>query len=601
MAPGQLRKNFFDFFEKREHQIVPFSSLIPDDPSVLFTTAGMQQFKLYYLGLADAFKTVLPALGRAIGSQRATSIQKCLRTSDIDEVGDETHLTFFEMLGHFSFGPRGKDEPDDFGVGGYFKKASIYWGYEFIKEVLGLKIDYVSIFGGEDNLLTDEESEKFWQEIKKKKGENFEIKKFGKKDNFWGPAGESGPCGPNTEIYVKGVEIWNAVFNQYEQKKDGSLVLLKNPGVDMGAGFERILAVLKGTTDVYQTDVFKPILDILPDFNLRDRRIIADHLKASVFLIAEGILPSNLERGYVLRRLLRRAILKIKRFDLDDEIYHQLISRIIEIYKDVYPEINHQQVILNVINEEKIKFFSTLNKGLKQIEKLKTINGKLAFDIFQSFGFPLELIIEETKNYFSLTDEQKKKITEEFEEELKKHKEISRAGAEKKFGGHGLILNTGEIKAASQEEIQKVIRLHTATHLLQQALRDVLGNEVEQRGSDITVERTRFDFSFSRKMTVEEIKKAEDIVNQKIKEDLPINFQEMSESEAEKTGALYFFKAKYPGIVKVYYIGSSLASAYSKEFCAGPHVKHTGEIGKFKILKEEAVALGIRRIRAKVE
>jgi len=258
-------------------------------------------------------------------------------------------------------------------------------------------------------------------------------------------------------------------------------------------------------------------------------------------------------------------------------------------------------VILNVINEEKIKFFSTLNKGLKQIEKLKTINGKLAFDIFQSFGFPLELIIEETKNYFSLTDEQKKKITEEFEEELKKHKEISRAGAEKKFGGHGLILNTGEIKAASQEEIQKVIRLHTATHLLQQALRDVLGNEVEQRGSDITVERTRFDFSFSRKMTVEEIKKAEDIVNQKIKEDLPINFQEMSESEAEKTGALYFFKAKYPGIVKVYYIGSSLASAYSKEFCAGPHVKHTGEIGKFKILKEEAVALGIRRIRAKVE
>jgi len=601
MKSSELRKKFFKFFEKKGHIIVPSSSLVSDDPSVLLTTAGMQQFKPYFTGNLDPeadFK-----------SRNVVSIQKCFRTSDIDEVGDESHLTFFEMLGNFSFGQ-------------YFKKEAIEYAYEFITEELGLKIDYVTIFDSsklqnDDWRKTgpsmDQQSLDAWIKIFTKEGELSEKEAFtkirrGGGDNFWGPTGLEGPCGPTTEIYVNGVEIWNIVFNEYYRDKNYVLTSLKNPGVDTGMGLERLAMVVQKKNNIFETDLFRSFIDSLEkntpmslEPNIRElifssgkisdkeKRIIVDHARGIIFLIADGVLPSNKDAGYILRRLIRRYIFHM----YSKGGFDNLLRDMINFYRKFYPELDEDKII-PVFSEELDRFLKTLTAGLRELSKMKSLTPLSAFGLFQSYGLPFEVI----KDYA-----EKKAIKlsrEEFEKEFTRHQEISRAGKEKKFGGHGLLLDTGELKAADKDELDKVLRLHTATHLLQATLRKVLGGEVKQAGSDITPKRTRFDFSFPRKLTLEEINQIEDLVNKKIEANLPVKFVEMPKEEANKIGALSFFKGKYPDIVKVYYIGQSLDNAFSKEFCGGPHVENTGQIGKFRIVKEESVGAGIRRIRGVV-
>ena len=563
MNSKELRKKFLKFFEKRGHKIVPSSSLIPTDPSVLFTTAGMQQFKPYYLGEKSPY------------GKNVYSCQKCFRTSDIDEVGKTPrHLTFFEMLGNFSFG-------------GYFKEDAINFAIEFLFKELKIpfKDAIFSVFGGDEKIPFDKESFEILKNLKISK----EKIEFGKReDNFWGPTGKEGPCGPTVEIHVNGIELWNLVFNEYYQDENGNLTSLKQKGVDTGMGLERLVMVFKGRPSVYETDLFLPIIKeiknmrgTVPGLSLRSVRIIADHTKGAVFLISEGILPSNVERGYILRRILRRAIRYGKLLNLPKNFLIPLAQKAIEIYEDIYPEVKSKETdILTVIQNEGEKFEKTLERGLKEfklqienckLKKLKEISGKAAFDLYQSYGFPLDLTKEMAKEENFEVDE------ETFEAEFKKHQEISRAGAEKKFGGGGEFSP----------------KLHTATHLLHSALRKILGEHVKQIGSDITPQRLRFDFPHPKKLTPEEIKKIEDLVNQKIKEDFEVKKEEMSYEEALKSGALAFFKERYPDRVTVYSIGN-----FSKEICAGPHVKRTGKLGHFKIIKEESSGAGIRRIRA---
>jgi len=574
MRGSEIREKFLEFFKERGHAIVPSSSLVPDDPSVLLTTAGMQQFKRYYTGELDAEKD--------FGSRNTASIQKSFRTSDIDEVGDESHLTFFEMLGNFSFG-------------GYFKKEAIGYACEFITKVMGLEIDYVSVFDPDKvpdsdwrkDVPKDNESRKIWESlgVKNIRAEGVDV--------FWGPTGSEGPCGPTTEIYVKNingqsVEIWNTVFNEFYCDKDKKLKPLKTPGIDTGMGLERLAMVSQGVPTIFDTDLFAPIFEKIeentPLLDQRSKRIVANNIRATVFMIADGITSSNTDIGYVLRRMIRRVT-------HPDKYQAPVAKAVIENYQGFYQELKDKKdSILDGIKNEEDKFRKTLYAGLKQFEK-----GTDPFILHTTYGFPFEY----TKDLARKTG---KEINEkDFQEKFKKHQEISRAGQEKKFGGHGLLLNTGELKAGDEEELKKVTRLHTATHLLQQALREVLGGEIRQAGSDITAERTRFDFTFPRKMTPEEIKKVEGRVNEVVMQDLPVQYVELPKGKAEKTGALFHFKEKYPEKVKVYYIGPSLDKAFSKEFCGGPHVSHTGEIGKVKIAKEESVAAGIRRIRAVVE
>lgn len=559
MSSEEIRKKFRKFFEERGHAWVPSSSLIPDDPSVLFTTAGMQQFKRYFTGELDPMKD--------FGSKNTVSIQKCFRTSDIDEVGDESHLTFFEMLGNFSFG-------------GYWKEEAIRYGYDFITKEMGLKIDYVSVFKGDTSVPADEESAKIWKSI----DASLEIRLHGREDNFWGPTGAEGPCGPTTEIYVGGVEVWNIVFNEY-YSKNGTLTPLETKGVDTGMGLERLAVMSQGVKNVYETDELKRIISSLPNgTEEKTARILADHARGIAFLLQDGVIPSNKEAGYILRRLMRRYIFRLH----ENKNFEGTLSEVFGIYKEL-----DGKKILSLFNEELEKFLKTLAAGLGELKKMDTVGIPEAFMLFQSYGLPFEVIKDYAK-------EKVKNLTREaFDAEFAKHQEISRAGAEKKFGGHGLLLDTGELKAGNEEELQKVTRLHTATHLLNQALRETLGEGVEQRGSDITPERARFDFTFGRKMTSEEIKTVEEKVNAKIQENIPVSMKEMPKEEAEKTGALHFFKGKYPDTVSVYYISpdKTIEHAWSKEFCGGPHVKNTGEIGGIKILKEEASSAGVRRIR----
>ena len=579
MSSEEIRRKFLEFFsakggsasggKSKGHAIVPSSSLIPTDPSVLLTTAGMQQFKPYFTGELDPQKD--------FGSKNTVSVQKSFRTSDIEEVGDERHLTFFEMLGNFSFG-------------GYWKEDAIKLAHEFITKIMGLEIDYVTVFEGEGNMPADEESEKIWRSIDPK----INVKKFGRADNFWGPTGNEGPCGPTTEIYVNGIEIWNIVFNQYYQKSDGVLSELKVKGIDTGMGLERLTMASQKKGNIFETDLFQPIIDLLTE-NLptKLKRIFADHLRASIFLIADGVRPSNKDAGYVLRRLLRRMLAYMIEYDVHGNLFEAGFGAVKKIFGGIYPEILDGH-ILEVLEAEQQKFEKAIARGMSEMKKFPQITAKEAFYLYESFGLPFELIRE-------LAPEASKELhRHEFDKEFKTHQETSRAGAEKKFGGHGLLLNTGELKAKDEEELKKVTRLHTATHMLQQALREVLGSEVHQAGSDITAERTRFDFSFSRKITAEEIKKVEDLVNQKVEEGLPMQKIILPKSEAEKTGALYFFKEKYPDPVNVYFLGDSIQTAWSKEFCGGPHVANSREVGKFKIIKEEAVGAGTRRIRATV-
>ena len=596
-----LREQFFAFFKEHGHAVAPSSSLVPDDPSVLLTTAGMQQFKKYYTGELDAQKD--------FSSARTTSIQKCFRTSDIEEVGDESHLTFFEMMGNFTFGPTGTDDPTDTdSTDGYFKRSAIVWGWEFLTSRLGINPErmYVTIFEGDSEIGKDIDAHDIW---KNEVGLSDERIRMGnREDNFWGPTGNEGPCGPTTEIYVadsvedalagKGMEVWNIVFNQYYKHTDGSYKLLSAPGIDTGMGFERLLCVLEGEKNVFATSAFKEIVDAIQQragaMQERDLRVVADHVRGAVFLIGDGIEPSNKEAGYVLRRLLRRVIGLSLKYDVHEGIFEAGYRVIKKQYGSYYPEITNEKEILTVWNEERSKFQEAIGKGIKELSKYNTITGADAFYLYETFGLPFEITKELAPH--GAADAL---MYADFEQALEAHKEVSRAGAEKKFGGHGLVLDTGELKAADEAEMKKVIQQHTATHLLQWALRKVLGKGVGQQGSDITAKRLRFDFSFDRKMTDEEKQEVERLVNEQIQKDLPVSFAEMKKEEAEKEGALAFFREKYPDVVKVYSIGKG-DQAISKELCGGPHVSSTGEIGTFSILKEESVGKGIRRIRATV-
>lgn len=583
MVSTEIRKKFLNFFENKGHKIVPSSSLLPkDDPSVLLTTAGMQQFKPYFTGDKDPMKD--------FGTLRTASIQKSFRTSDIDEVGDESHLTFFQMLGHFSFGD-------------YFKKETIKWTYEFLTDVLKISKERisVSVFGGDSLLPNDEESYQEWLKVLPVS----KIKRGTREDgNVWGPAGPEGPCGACNEVYIDGLEVATLVFMEF-YSKDGIFTPLKQKGVDVGWGFERVVKVLQSAPTIFETDLFEPIIQLIPHKNVKEEaravRIITDHIRGSVFLIADGVTPLNVGAGYILRRLLRRAIRYGKALSLDNNFLILLAKKVIEIYKEFYPElfIKKDDIVI-VIEKENEKFGKTLEKGLKELEKKlfsksdKVISGNDAFYFYESYGFPIELISELAKEKGFTIDKS------DWEEAYKKHQEISRAGAEKKFGGHGLILNTGELKAGNEEELKIVTRLHTATHLLNAALRKVLGNTIEQCGSDITPERTRFDFKFSRKLTSEEIKEVEAIVNHAVEQDFMVKIETLPLEKAKKTGALYMENSQYPDPVKVYTIGSN-QETFSKELCGGPHVNHTSEVGIFKIIKEESSSAGVRRIRAVVE
>jgi alanyl-tRNA synthetase len=581
MSSKELRQKFLKFFEDRGHVIVPSSSLIPDDPSVLLTTAGMQQFKPYYTGELDPMTAIHGALGKALGSKNAASIQKCFRTSDIDEVGDESHLTFFEMLGNFSFG-------------GYFKREAIEWAWEFVHHVLEVPQDriYVSIFEGDSEVPPDAESHNIWRALGMP---DSKIKTGGRKDNFWGPTGTEGPCGPTTEIYVDGLEVWNLVFNEYYQYPDKRLEPLKIKGVDTGMGLERLALVMQFPGNpqktIFATDLFQPLMLLLPSsIPERKRRIIADHIRGVAFLVADGLSPSNKEAGYVLRRLLRRIMTYGKLHQIETGMFLEMLERVAEEYGSQYPElISGKTKMINIFHEEEAKFSRTLNRGLKELERMTVISSESAFKLYESYGLPFEIIKE-------LGGERANTLTREaFDKEFERHREISRAGVAEKFGGHGLV-GISDSEARQDPIIWKMTRLHTATHLLHSALRNILGPEVKQMGSDINSERTRFDFTFSRKITPEELREIEEEVNRRIAEDLPVSREVMPYEAAIKAGALAFFKEKYPPVVSVYFIGE-----YSKELCGGPHVARTSEIGKFRILKEEAVSSGIRRIRATVE
>ena len=557
MSFSEIRKRFLEYFKKRGHVIVPSSSLVSDDPSVLLTTAGMQQFKSYFTGEKDAM--------RDFGSANVVSIQKCFRTSDIDEVGDESHLTFFEMLGNFSFG-------------GYWKEEAIRYVHEFITKEMGLAIDYVTVFDPgkvpegdwRKGVPRDDESRAVWEKlgVRDIRGDGTDV--------FWGPTGNEGPCGPTTEVYVNGLEVWNIVFNEFYADKEKKLAPLKTRGIDTGMGLERLTMVAQEKKNVFETDLFAPFMQALPGtLSISEKRIAADHVRGAAFLISDGVRPSNKGEGYVLRRLMRRLLM----FEEKGVVF------------SVYPELREGEAV-RVFEAERVEFSKTLRKGLQELGKLSRVGAEEAFNLYQSFGLPYEVI----KDVGGAKAEDLER--DDFDREFEKHQEISRAGAEKKFGGHGL--------SADAEGV--AVRLHTATHLLHQALRDVLGESVRQEGSDITPERARFDFRFERKVTPDELARVEAIVNEKIRENLPVNRIEMPKDEAEKTGALHLFSAgggssfggkeKYPDIVSVYYIGKSLEDAYSKEFCGGPHVARTGEIGEFKIVKEESVSAGTRRIRA---
>ncbi|MDO8424424.1 MAG: alanine--tRNA ligase [bacterium] len=554
MTSKELREKFLAFFEKNGHKVVPSSSLVPTDPSVLFTTAGMQQFKPYYLGQASPY------------GKNAASSQKCFRTSDIEEVGDERHLTFFEMLGNFSFG-------------GYEKEEAIKLAKDFLDSI-NLKIDYVTVFGGDKQVPRDEESARIWEKLGFSEGKG-SLKFCGREDNFWGPTGEEGPCGPTTEIYSKGIEVWNIVFNQYYCNSDKTLKKLDIFGVDTGMGLERLAMASQGVSTVFETDLFLPIMNAIPgDNNDRAKRVIADHIKAAVFLISEGILPSNVERGYVLRRILRRAIGYGKLVDLIS-----LVKKVTGIYEHVYPAlILKQNNIIEIIEDEFKRFEKVLERGEKEMSGIviefkksgaRVVDSGGTLRIEQSLGVPFEI----QKEFFAthgIGVQQK-----EHEIGREKHQELSRTASAGMFKGG--LADTG--KAA--------VRYHTATHLLLAVLRQVLGPETYQKGSNITAERLRFDFNYPQKMTEAQIKEVEDSVNKKIQEGIPVEMVEMPKAEAIKIAKISFDPTKYGEKVKVYKIGD-----FSIELCGGPHVKSTAELGKFKIMKEESSGAGVRRIRA---
>ena len=589
MNSKEIRQKFLDFFIKREHLFVQSASLIPkDDPSVLFNTAGMQPLVPYLMGNPH------PS-----GKKRIVNFQKCVRTNDIDEVGDNTHFTFFEMLGNWS-------------LGDYFKFDAINWSYELLTSKEGFGLDpkrlYVTVFEGDDNAPKDNDAFEIWKGIFEKEGMDYRKRIFfmNADSNWWSP-GDDGPCGPDSEMFydVTGnlnnglskeefleadnnqqvVEIWNDVFMEYKKENAKITGKLKNQNVDTGAGLERVTCIVQGKTDPYETDIFLPIMnkitELSKDDDIKSRRIIADHIRASVFIIADGVTASNTDRGYVLRRLIRRAVRHSDKIGIEEGKLKSLVPIIINIHKDVYPEISEKQnVIEKEIDLEEFKFRKTLKHGLKEFEKYSSddISGKDAFLSFSSYGFPIQLTVD-------LANEKGIKVDKAgFDQKLKEHQELSRAGAEQKFKG-GLADSSVE-----------VTRYHTATHLLQKALKTVLGENISQKGSNNTKDRLRFDFNFERALTETEIKEVEQIINDKINDGLAVNSVELEKTEALKTGAYHLNSVNYPERVTIYYIGDLLDSAYSKEFCGGPHVKNTSEIGQVEIFKQESVSDGVRRI-----
>jgi alanyl-tRNA synthetase len=579
MNAKELMNKYFEFFKGKEHNLIPSSSLVPiNDSSVLFITAGMQPLISYFTGVAHP------------KGKRLVNVQKCMRTVDFENIGDNTHHTFFQMLGNWS-------------LGDYFKKEAIDWSFEFLTKELKLPLEKLAftVYKGDEGIDKDTESANIWK--------NFGICEkriaYLGDDNFW-IAGDSGPCGPSTEMFYwtgeenapetfdpeneKWVEIWNDVFIMYNKKEDGTLEPLKQKNVDTGMGLERTLAVLSGKKSAYETDLFTPIIEKIEkvsgkkyEQHTKEMRIIADHIRAATFILGDDnkIVPSNVDRGYILRRLIRRTIRYGKMIGFTTSFVN-LAKIVITIYSKMYPELQtHEEFILKEIVKEEEKFKITLEKGIREFAKMsqnKSINGKDAFLLFQSYGFPLEMTEE-------MADEKKITVdTEGFFAEFEKHQALSKSGAEKKFTG-GLADLSGD-----------TIKLHTATHLLNEALRKVISKNIIQKGSNITQERLRFDFNFERKLTAEEKQAVEDEVNRVIKLGLEVIHKEMPIKEAESLGAQKEFGAKYGDTVSVYCIGD-----YSKEFCGGPHVKNTKDLGHFKIIKEQSSAAGIRRIKAIVE
>ena len=577
-----LKDLYINFFVSKGHKQIPSAPVVPEnDPSVLFNTAGMQPLIPYLMGKSHPYGT------------RLCDYQKCIRTNDLDNIGDTYHHTFFEMLGNWS-------------LGDYFKKEAITWSFEFLTTVLNIPKERlaVTVFAGNDIVPKDMEAINIWKSL----GISEDRICPTKDDNFW-IAGETGPCGPDTEMFYfrsndeipekfdpedeRWVEIWNDVFMQYYKHEDGSVTELPKKNVDTGMGLERVVAVLEGVNDNYASSVWKDIIKVIEDIsnkpysgNEKSMRIIADHIRTAVFISADraGIKPSNTDQGYILRRLIRRAIRYAKKLNIDinSNWEERIALAIMDKYKKYYSEISdNKDVVLEVLKQEKIKFNRTLEKGIKEFEKMTsnldgdTLNKDLAFKLYDTYGFPIELTEELAKEKNIKVD------TEGFKEKFKAHQELSRAGSTQKFKG-GL---------AGDSQIET--RYHTATHLLNAALKQVIGPDVHQKGSNITVDRMRFDFSCDHKLTDEEKQKAENLVNQWISEDIPVTCEEMSKENAIKSGAECMFIEKYPDIVTVYSIGD-----VSKELCGGPHVKSTKEIGEFKITKEEASSAGVRRIKA---
>lgn len=610
MTAQELRLKYLEFFKSKGHSIIPSASLVPNetDSSVLFTTAGMHPLVPYLLGDDHPEGT------------RLVNVQKCVRTGDIEDVGDNRHLTFFEMMGNWS-------------LGDYFKKEAIEWSFEFLtdkKNGLGLDPNriYVTTFKGEDGIPRDEDAIKNWKYVFEKNGlsngvagedeiikGDVRIIPLGKDDNFW-IAGATGPCGGDTEMFydtrpeegkLEGkfsdlvdrfrlIEVWNDVFMEFNKTSEGKYEKLSKPNVDTGMGLERTLAVINGKENVFETELFFPIIEKISELsgkryvdNEKEFRIIADHVKSATFIISDGVLPSNTERGYVLRRLIRRAVRFGKMLGIENNFTKEIADIAVELHKEFYIELGYnRQSILDELEKEEEKFRKTLERGMREFEKMieseaMNISGKDAFDLYQTYGFPLELTKEIAKEKNLHIDEV------DFAKEFEKHQAASRTAA------------AGVFKGGLQDAGEQTKRLHTATHLLLSALRKVLGGHVFQKGSNINPERLRFDFSHAEKMTPDEIAEVEKLVNESIEKKLDVGQQEMGLEEAKKQGAMGVFENKYGEKVSVYSIVDENGEVFSKELCGGPHASNTGELGHFRIVKEEASSAGVRRIKAVLE
>ncbi len=595
MKADTLREMFLDFFQTHGHTVISGSSLIPEnDPTVLFTTAGMHPLVPYLLGEKHPSGT------------RLCDCQKCIRTGDIDSVGDLSHLTFFEMLGNWS-------------LGDYFKEDAIAWSYAFLtsKAYLGFRPEQLSVtvFAGNAHVPRDEESIAIWKKLGISESRIFALPM---KDNWWGPAGKTGPCGPDTEMFVdtgraacgadcrpgcscgKYFEIWNDVFMQYNKQEDGSYVPLRQHNVDTGMGVERTIAMLQGKGSVYETELFAPLIEAIADTAGRDMqeneqtamafRVVADHLRSSVFILGDerGVTPGNLGQGYVLRRLIRRSVRYARKLGLEGGSLRALSEAVIDGYRHVYPELEaRREIITSELGQEEERFEKTLNRGMAELEKVlgkmvehgqKQFPGRVAFRLYDTCGFPLEFTEEICAESGLVVDR------DGFDKAFAQHKEVSKKSAEKAFKG-GLA-----------DHSEMTTRLHTATHLLHKALQNTLGEHATQKGSNITVERLRFDFSHPEKMTPEQLAEVEASVNRAIEADYPVTFETMTIEQAREAGAMALFGGKYGEQVKVYSVGD-----FSREVCGGPHVARTGELGHFRIVKEEASSAGVRRIRAVLE